>query len=110
MGGGLSALLACEEPEISGAATYYGNAPSPEKIATVNCPVIAFFGENDQRVNAGIPGFEQAMRAAGKPFEHHMYPGAGHSFFNDDGPSYDANASRDSYVRLLSFFQIHLTG
>ena len=27
MGGSLSALLACEEPELSAAAVYYGNAP-----------------------------------------------------------------------------------
>ena len=110
MGGGLSALLACEEPELSAAAVYYGNAPTPERIARIGCPVIAFYGEKDQRVNAGIPGFEQAMRAAGKSFEHHIYPGAGHSFFNDDGPSYEVRASRDSFARLLAFFRKNLGG
>jgi carboxymethylenebutenolidase len=104
MGGGLSALLACEEPELSAAAIYYGSAPAGEKTATIACPVIAFYGEKDQRVNAGIPGFEEAMRAGGKSFEHHVYPGAAHAFFNDDGPSYDVRAARDSFARLLSFF------
>ncbi len=104
MGGGLSALLACEEPELSGAAVFYGMAPPAEKIAAIACPVIAFYGAMDQRVNAGIPGFQEAMRAAGKSFEHHIYEGAGHAFFNDDGPSYDVNAARDSYARLLAFF------
>ena len=110
MGGGLSALLACEEPELSAAAVYYGNAPAAEKIARISCPVIAFYGAKDQRVNAGIPGFEQAMRKEGKSFEYHMYDGAGHSFFNDDAPSYDAAASRDSFARLLMFFSKTLTG
>ena len=110
MGGGLSALLACEEPELSAAAVYYGNAPTPERIARIACPVIAFYGEKDQRVNVGIPGFEQAMRAAGKSFEHHIYPGAGHAFFNDDAPSYEVRASRDSFARLLSFFRKNLGG
>jgi carboxymethylenebutenolidase len=110
MGGGLSALLACEEPELSGAAVYYGNAPAAEKIAAIRCPVIAFYGAKDQRVNAGIPGFEQAMRKEGKSFEHHVYEGAGHAFFNDDAPSYDAAASRDSFARLLMFFSRALTG
>lgn len=104
MGGGLSALLACDEPELSGAAIFYGMAPSAEKIANIRCPVIAFYGAKDQRVNAGIPGFQEAMRVAGKSFEHHVYDGAGHAFFNDDAPSYDANAARDSYARLLAFF------
>lgn len=110
MGGGLSALLACEEPELSGAAIYYGNAPAAEKIARISCPVIAFYGAKDPRVNAGIPGFEQAMRTEGKSFEYHMYEGAGHSFFNDDASSYDVGASRDSFARLLMFFSKALTG
>jgi carboxymethylenebutenolidase len=110
MGGGLSALLACEEPELGAAAIYYGVAPSPEKVAKINCPVIAFYGEKDQRVNAGIPGLEAAMHDAGKSFEHHVYPGAAHAFFNDDGPAYDARAARDSFARLLTFFAKNLSG
>jgi len=110
MGGGLSALLACEEPELSGAAVFYGMTPSVEKIAKINCPVIAFYGAKDQRVNAGILGFQDAMRAAGKSFEHHVYDGAGHAFFNDDAASYDVKAARDSFARLLAFFSKTLSG
>jgi carboxymethylenebutenolidase len=110
MGGGLSALLACEEPEISGAAVYYGNTPAAEKLAKIGCPVIAFYGGNDQRVNAGIPAFEEGMRKAGQGFEYHVYEGANHAFFNDDGPAYEVNASRDAFARTLSFFAEHLVG
>jgi carboxymethylenebutenolidase len=104
MGGGLSALLACEEPELSGAAVFYGTAPAAEKIAGIRCPVTAFFGGKDQRVNATIPGFEEAMKAAGKSFDYRIYEGANHGFFNDTGPGYDVNAARDSFARLLAFF------
>ncbi len=110
MGGGLSALLACEEPEISGAAIFYGMAPPAQKIRNIPCPVIAFYGAVDQRVNAGIPDFHEAMREAGKSFEYHVYEGAGHGFFNDDLPVYNAAASRDSFSRLLAFFSRTLTG
>jgi carboxymethylenebutenolidase len=110
MGGSLSALLACEEPELSAAALYYGGTPPAEKMAAISCPVIAFYGENDPRVNAGIPGFEEAMRTGGRSFEHHVYPSAGHGFFNDDGPRYNVRASRDSFARLLGFFLKHLAG
>jgi carboxymethylenebutenolidase len=110
MGGSLSALLACEEPELSAAAVYYGSTPPAEKIANIACPVIAFYGEKDQRVNVGIPVFEEAMRKGGKSFEHHVYPGASHAFFNDDGPRYDVGAARDSFARLLAFFRRHLAG
>jgi carboxymethylenebutenolidase len=108
MGGGLSALLACEEPEISAAAVFYGNTPAPEKIAEIRCPVLAFYGENDRRINAGIPAFEEAMKKAGKSFEHRVYEGANHAFFNDDALSYDVKAARDSFARLLGFFAKNL--
>ena len=104
MGGGLSALLACEEPEISGAAVFYGSTPPADKIPSIRCPVIGFYGGNDQRINAGIPMFEEAMRAAGKSYERFVYEGANHSFFNDGGQSYNVKAVRDSFVRLLTFF------
>jgi carboxymethylenebutenolidase len=104
MGGGLSALLACEEPEISSAAIFYGSTPPAEKIPSIACPVIGFYGENDQRVNVGIPAFEEAMRGEGKSYERFVYEGANHSFFNDDGQAYNVKAVRDSFVRLLTFF------
>jgi carboxymethylenebutenolidase len=50
------------------------------------------------------------MRKAGKSYEHIVYEGANHSFFNDAGPSYDVNAARDSFARLLAFFAKNLTG
>jgi len=110
MGGGLSALLACEEPEVSAAVVYYGTTPAPEKLGGIAGPVLAFYGEKDQRVNAGIPGFEEGMRKLGKSYEHHVYPGAAHSFFNDDALSYDVHAARDSFARMLTFFAKNLTG
>jgi carboxymethylenebutenolidase len=110
MGGGLSALLACEEPEISAAAVFYGNSPPEDKIASIGCPVLAFYGGNDQRVNTGIPAFEEAMRRNGKTFERHVYEGVNHGFFNDTGPSYDVAAARDSFARLLTFFARNLAG
>ncbi len=109
MGGGLSALLACEEPELACAAVYYGSTPAPEKLAALRCPVLAFYGELDQRVNAGIPAFEEGMKKAGASFEHWIYPGANHAFFNDSSAAYEVDAARDSYARMLSFFAKHLS-
>jgi carboxymethylenebutenolidase len=108
MGGGLSALLACEEPEISGAAIYYGNFPSDEQTKKIGCPLIGFFGEKDERINRGIPAFAKAFKNAGKTFEHFIYAGAGHAFFDDTGPMYEVAAARDSFSRLLGFFRKNL--
>jgi carboxymethylenebutenolidase len=105
MGGGLAALLACEEPRLGGAAIFYGSAPPLDRVAGIACPVVGFYGGTDQRVNAGLPAFTEAMRAAGKPFESHVYEGAAHAFFNDRRPSYDVGASRDAFARLLEFLR-----
>jgi carboxymethylenebutenolidase len=104
MGGGLSALLACEEPELSGAAIFYGTTPPAEKISSIKCPVIGFYGENDPRINEGIPVFSSEIAKTGKPFDHYIYDDALHSFFNDDNPSYNVKAVRDSFMRLIAFF------
>lgn len=104
MGGGLSALLACEEPELSGAAVFYGQTPAPAKVEKIRCAVIAFYGATDERVNAGIPAFEEGMKKIGGSYEHHVYEGAGHSFFNDTHGTYNVRAARDSFARLLGFF------
>lgn len=109
MGGGLSALLACEEPELDGAAIFYGVSPETERVAKINCPVVGFYAGTDKRINDGIPAFEQAMRQAGKSFEYWIYEGANHGFFNDTSPIYDVNAARDAFARLLTFFAKHLT-
>lgn len=110
MGGALSALLACEEEDLAGAAVFYGATPPPEKLDRIACPVIAFYGGNDVRINAGIPAFEAGMRRISRPYEHRVYEGAGHSFFNDTRPSYEVRAARDSFARLLAFLSRTLTG
>lgn len=108
MGGGLSALLACEEPELDAAAIFYGSCPPDEKVMAISSPLIGFYGSMDQRVNAGIPAFASAMRDAGKSYEYHIYEGSNHGFFNETGVAYDVNASRDAWARLMAFYAKHL--
>jgi carboxymethylenebutenolidase len=103
MGGGLAALLACEEPELAGAAIFYGSAPPLERVPNIQCPVAGFYGGLDERVNAGLPAFTEAMRSWGKSFEAQVYEGAAHAFFNDARPSYHVGAARDAFARLLAF-------
>ena len=105
MGGGLSALLACEEPELAGAAIFYGQGAPLERVPAIPCPVVGFYGGLDARVNAGLPAFAEAMRTHGKRFEYQVYEGAAHGFFNDTRPVYAVAAARDAYARLLAFLQ-----
>jgi carboxymethylenebutenolidase len=105
MGGGLSALLACHDPELAAAVVFYGAAPPEDLIANIRCPVLGLYGAADQRINAGIPAFEEAMQRHRRRFDKRIYDGAGHSFFNDTRPSYDVHAARDAFLRTLEVFR-----
>ena len=104
MGGGLSGLLACEEPELGAAAIYYGAAPQSERVVAIKCPVRGFYGQDDPRIVAGLPDFDRALTDAGVDHELRIYPNTGHAFFNDGRPSYRQEAARDAWARTLRFF------
>lgn len=108
MGGALSALLSCTEPQLSAAAVFYGTSPRAEQAAGVHCPLIGLYGELDPRITDGVPAFAAAVAAAGGSLEHHVYPATPHAFFNDTRPSYRVEAARDAWARLLGFFATRL--
>ncbi|HEY8039548.1 MAG TPA: dienelactone hydrolase family protein [Polyangiaceae bacterium] len=110
MGGGLSALLACHDPELAVACIYYGSSPPAELVPRIACPVVGFYGGEDARINPGIAPFAEAMSRAGKRFESHVYPGAHHAFFNDNRPTYHVGASRDAFARTLEALRVNLVG
>jgi carboxymethylenebutenolidase len=108
LGGTLSARLACADPRLAAAVIYYGTAPPLDQVRKIACPVLGLYGALDARVNGGLLDFISAMQKEGKRFEHKIYEGAGHAFFNDTRPSYDAGASRDAFARTLEFFRCEL--
>ena len=110
MGGGLAGLLACRDPELAAAVIFYGAAPPNAEIPAIRCPVLGFYGGQDQRLMGQLPALDAAMAAAGKRFQHHVYPDAGHAFFNDGRGSYDVNAARDAFARALMFVRQALAG
>ncbi|MFB5192858.1 dienelactone hydrolase family protein [Alicyclobacillus fastidiosus] len=104
MGGALSAILASIDPNLAGAAIFYGRAPSEEQIANISCPVRGFYGSLDEGITKGVPDFAQKMKEAGKTFSYKVYEGAHHAFFNDTRASYHPRAVRAAFAEVLSFF------
>ncbi len=108
-GGGLTWRSAMGIPELRAAIPYYGpNPPSLDDVAKINAAILAFYGETDTRVNAGIPAMEDALKKNNKTFEKMIYPGAGHAFNNDTGANYNAAAARDAYAKSLAWFEKYL--
>ena len=58
----------------------------------------------DQRVNAGWPDYEAALKANDVDFTMHMYEGVNHGFHNDTTPRYDEAAAELAWKRTIEFF------
>jgi len=87
-GGSRSFEYATHRKGLKAAFVFYGGAPEDtERLARIDCPVYGFYGENDARVNAGVPATSEAMKALDKRFEPVTYAGAGHGFMRaGEGP------------------------
>lgn len=104
MGGALSALLACRDPQLKGAVIFYGTAPSENEIEQIHCPVYGFYGELDKRITGQVSCFAELMKQKGKTFNYQIYKDTHHAFFNDIRSSYNVDSARDAYQRVLQFF------
>ncbi len=119
MGGRVAYLMATVNPAIKAAGLFYpwhimepwGEGPSPwDRTPSLNCPVAGFFGEDDQLSTVEeAKKIDAELTRQGKFHEFHYYPGAPHTFMDNTSPqSYRPGASRDSWEKLLDWFQKYL--
>jgi carboxymethylenebutenolidase len=108
-GGTYAFALAAAEPRLRAAVPFYGTFPERADPATISCPVLAFYGEEDHGITDGVPDLEARMQRAGVDFTARVYRGVGHAFFNDTSPSkYNAEVAADAWDRTLAFLDEHL--
>jgi carboxymethylenebutenolidase len=110
MGGAVSGYLATLSPDLRAAVIFYGQNPPLERVSDIRASVLGIYGGEDHRITDPVPELEEAMREAGKGFEHYVYPGAPHAFFNDTRDNYREEAARDAWQRVLAFFDETLRG
>ncbi len=109
-GGGICNIFATRMPELRASVPYYGAQPSAADIANIKAPLQIHYAGLDERINAGWPAFEKALKANNKQFEMHMYDKTNHGFHNDTTPRYDEAAAKLSWQRTLDFFAKHVRG
>ncbi len=110
-GGTYSFSIAIEEPRLKAAIPFYGHGAehSVEKLRKINCPVLAFYGEKDERLMASLPELEEKMHEAGVDFTAQVYTDCGHAFFNDTNPhTYNPKAAADAWSKTLEFLATNL--
>ena len=108
-GGGICNALAVRLPGLAAAVPFYGSQPPAEDVPKIQAPLLLQYAENDRRINAGWPEYEAALKANGKTYEAHLYPGTNHGFHNDTTPRYDEEAAKLAWERTLAFFKKHLS-
>ena len=105
-GGGVVGRVAAADPELDAAVVFYGQAPATETVAKIQAPLLLNYAGLDQRINAGIPAFEAALKEHGKTYTLYIYEGANHAFNNDTSAErYNEAAAKLAWQRTVDFFK-----
>lgn len=109
-GGRMANALAVSAPTLNAAVAYYGSQPAAESVPQIKAAVQLHYAGMDERINAGIPAYEEALKKAGIVYELYLYEGAQHAFNNDTAPTrYNEAAAKLAWERTLAFFKKHLS-
>ena len=110
-GGALANQVAVNVPDIGAAVPFYGRQPTSEEAARIEAPLLLHYAGLDERINAGIADYEQALKEAGVDYTIHIYEGANHAFNNDTNAArYDKEAAELAWSRTIEFLKQHLAG
>lgn len=108
VGGTIVNVLAVRVPDLAAGVPFYGGQPSAADTAKIKAPLLIQYAALDDRLNAGWPAFETALKANGVKYQMYMYPGTNHGFHNDTTPRYDEAAAKLAWSRTVAFFNEHL--
>lgn len=104
-GGWISNMMAVKVPDLKAAVPFYGSQPDADVVPDIQAPLLLHFGELDERVNAGWPAFEKALKENNKEYQAYIYPNANHGFHNDTTARYDEEAAKLAWDRTIQFFK-----
>lgn len=107
-GGGVCNAAAVAIPELAAAVPFYGRQAAAEDVPKITAPLMLHFAGLDERINAGWPDYEAALKANGKEYQAFIYDGVNHGFHNDTTPRYDKAAAELAWGRTLDFFKAKL--
>jgi carboxymethylenebutenolidase len=109
-GGGMTNQLAVHDPKLIAAAVYYGPQPTVADAAMIKARLMLHYAGLDDRIDAGIPVYEAALKAAGVNYQIFVYPGVNHAFNNDTTSArYDKAAADLAWSRTIAFLRESLS-
>jgi carboxymethylenebutenolidase len=108
-GGAMANNLAVNVPELKAAVAFYGRQPDAAEVGKIKASLMLHYAGEDERVNAGISAYEEALKKEKINYELYRYEGAQHAFHNDTAPTrYNESAAKLAWGRTIDFFNKHL--
>jgi carboxymethylenebutenolidase len=107
-GGGMVNRVAVLSPDLKAGVAYYGLQVPADQVKAIRAPLLLHYAGLDQRIDAGIPAYEAALKADNKRFTIYVYPNVNHAFNNDNSNRYDKPAADLAWSRTIAFFKENL--
>lgn len=110
-GGALSNQVAVNAPDLDAGVVFYGRSPAADDVNKIKARMLLHYGSLDENINAGVPDYEAALKAAGTDYRLHMYEGGKHAFHNDTNPErYHPENAELAWSRTVDFLHANLAG
>jgi len=74
-------------------------------VPRIKAALLIHYAEHDDRINAGAPPYEAALKANHVRYQIFTYPGTQHGFNNDTTPRYDKAAAQLAWQRTIEFLK-----
>jgi len=105
-GGAMANQVAVHSSDVVAAVPYYGAVPASEDVPKIKASLLLHYAGIDERINAGIPAFEEALKKASVNYKIYMYEGAKHAFNNDTfAERYNKEAAQLAWQRTIAFLK-----
>ena len=108
-GGALVNQLAVNVPDLKAAVAFYGRQADVADVPKIKAALQLHYAGLDERINAGIPAYEEALKKNNVKYELYLYEGVNHAFHNDtSGARYNEAAAKLAWKRTLDFWAAHM--
>ena len=124
-GGRVAYMASAKMPALDAAVDCWGgnviappdrltsNQPVPpiQMTPDIRVPLLGIFGNDDKNPDPDIVNQTEAeLKKHNKEYEFHRYDGAGHGFFNWNGPAHRPEQAVDAWKKIFTFYAKHLSG
>lgn len=108
-GGALVNQLAVNVPDLNAAVAFYGRQADAADVPKIKAALQLHYAGLDERINAGIPAYEEALKKNNIKYELYLYEGVNHAFHNDtSGARYNEAAAKLAWKRTLDFWAANM--